>query len=108
MTAHAAVSAAAIHLGALIAQADPAAWLTPETISVTGVLVVGLYMFSQGKLVSQRQNDRDVARADAAEAEVRRLNAYIAEQIVPSVTRNTDALAAILRDQARRMPDADR
>lgn len=73
---------------------SPAAWLN---YGVAGLVVISLVF---GWLVPGRSHDREVARADRLEAELRRRDEYIAEQVVPALTRATDALAKVADGKA--------
>lgn len=54
-----------------------------------GVIIVSFVM---GWIVSGKTLEREQSRADRTEDELRRLNAYVTEELVPTLVRGTVAL----------------
>ncbi len=71
----------------------------PETASTGSILGIILQYGILGVaaivlfFVSRRLYEREQARADRLEADVRRLNELMVEQMVPALTRSTEAVA---------------
>jgi hypothetical protein len=60
-------------------------------------------------LVAKRLFDREQARADRLEADVRRLNDLMVDQMVPALTKSTEAVANAVRilEEIRRQKDIE-
>lgn len=72
-----------------------------------GGLAVIIVAFITGLIVSGRTLEREASRADRVEDELRRVNAYVVEELVPDLTRATVALEAA-RERLRDRMAADR
>ncbi len=85
---------------------------TAATGSILGIVlqygilgIAALVLF----FVSRRLYEREQARADRLEADVRRLNELMVEQMVPALTRSTEAVANAQRvmDEIRRQKEIE-
>jgi hypothetical protein len=87
----------------LVAQAATEAgpWLTGVNLGLAGVF---LWAFASGKIVASGTHQREVARADQLEEELRERNREARETLIPALTRATDLLA---RHIERRVDQGD-
>ncbi len=85
---------------------------TASTGSIVGIVlqygilgIAALVLF----FVSRRLYEREQARADRLEADVRRLNELMVEQMVPALTRSTEAVASAQRvmEEIRRQKEIE-
>lgn len=80
--------------GLVLSQAAPDGPIQWLNYGVLGLVVVSLLV---GWFVPAKVHEREIARADRLEAELARRDAYIAEEVVPALTRATDALSSVSR-----------